>query len=71
MKKQPLKISFLFLAIAAIGGLASCASVRTYRVTFSNGSVEYYNLDYKPKKGATSIECEGETVLGVVKIEKY
>ena len=72
MKKQPLIIRYLILAIAAIGSLASCApTVRTYRVTFTDGTVEYYNLDYKPKPGATTIEYEGETVLGVDKIEKY
>ena len=72
MKKHPLIIRHLFLAIAAMASLAGCApTVRTYRVTFSNGAVEYFNLDYKPKPGANFINYEGETLLGVEKIEKY
>ena len=42
-----------------------------YKVEFSNGDVEYYELDYKPKSDSKSIEYNGETILGIDKIEKY
>ena len=45
-------------------------SKHVYKVTFGNGDVEYYELDYKPKKDAASVEYEGETILGVDKIER-
>lgn len=51
--------------------LAGCQSQKhVYRIIFKNGDVEYYELDYKPKAGATAIEYEDETILGVEKIEK-
>lgn len=51
--------------------LAGCSpSKLVYKVTFGNGDVEYYELDYKPKKDAASVEYEGETILGVDKIER-
>lgn len=46
-----------------------CTATRTYKVTFGNGDIDYYNLDYKPKKDAKSIQYEGETILGVEKLE--
>lgn len=52
--------------------LAGCTpSKHVYKVTFGNGDVEYYELDYKPKKDAKSIKCEGETILGIDKIERF
>lgn len=50
--------------------LLSACSPRIYRVTFTDGSYDYYELRYKPQPGATSIEVDGETILGVQKIEK-
>lgn len=41
-----------------------------YKIEFSNGDVEYYELNYKPKENSKSIEYNGETILGVSKIEK-
>jgi hypothetical protein len=38
-------------------------------VTFTNGDVEFYELNYKPKKGAKTIEFEGQTIMGVESIE--
>lgn len=50
--------------------LVGCAPTHhAYKVTFENGEVEYFNLTYKPKKGATSIIYEGDTILGVKTIE--
>lgn len=42
-----------------------------YKIEFSNGDVEYYELNYKPKKDSKSIEYNGETILGIDKIERY
>ena len=41
-----------------------------YKIEFSNGDVEYFELNYKPKDDSKSIEYNGETILGVNKIEK-
>lgn len=51
--------------------LTGCAAGRkaVYKVTFQNGDSEYYELDYRPKKNATSIEYEGETIIGVTDVE--
>ena len=43
--------------------------MRVYRVTFTDGTYDYYELNYRPANGATSIEYQGETILGVEKIE--
>ena len=40
-----------------------------YKVTFKNGTYDYFDLNYKPKKGATSIEYNGETIIGVDSLE--
>lgn len=57
----------IILAILAIA--TGCAATRPYKVTFTNGDVEFYELNYKPKKGAKSIEYQGETILGIETIE--
>jgi hypothetical protein len=41
-----------------------------YKIEFSNGDVEYFELNYKPKENSKSIEYNGETILDVNKIEK-
>ena len=51
--------------------LAGCQNQKhVYRITFTNGDVDYYELDYKPKAGANTIKYYDETILGVEKIEK-
>lgn len=51
--------------------MAGCHPQRyVYRITFNNGDVEYYELNYKPKPGAKAIDYNNETILGVEKIEK-
>ena len=57
----------IILAILAIA--TGCAATRPYKVTFTNGDVEFYELNYKPKKGAKTIEFEGQTIMGVESIE--
>lgn len=60
-------ITFLFGLLF----LFSCTPTsRVYKVKFTDGSVEYYHLDYKVKKDAKSIEYEGETILGIEAIEE-
>ena len=51
--------------------LFSCTPTkRAYKVTFKNGTTEYYYLPYKVKEGSKSIEYEGETILGIEEIEE-
>ena len=51
--------------------LVGCAqTAHTYKVTFTNGDVEYFELKYKPAPGATSIEYDDEVFMGVEKIER-
>ena len=63
---------FIFIAILSIFcWLAGCSPAKhVYKITFGNGDVEYYELDYKPKKEAKTIEYEGESILGVKSIER-
>jgi len=42
-----------------------------YRVEFTNGDVEYYELDHKLKVDSKAIEYDGEVIIGINKIEKY
>lgn len=59
------------LAIALALSIESCAPRRyTYKVVFENGDAEYYELTYKPKANARAIEYDGETLMGVNKIER-
>lgn len=48
-------------------GLEGCATTRIYpyKVTFADGTVEYFELPYKVKKDSKTIEYNGETILGV------
>ena len=51
--------------------ILGCAPTkRVYRVEFADGTFDYYELKYKPKDGATSIKYNGETIIGVTKIEQ-
>lgn len=56
------------LVFAGLLLLSGC-SPKIYKVTFVDGTYEYFELK-KPQKNAKSIEYNGETILGVEKIEK-
>lgn len=59
------------LIIALFVAAQGCAPKRyAYKVTFADGTTDYYELTYKPKQGATAIEYDGETILGVKQIER-
>ena len=62
------------LYVALLLGLcllvSACHASRIYRVTFTDGSYDYYELNYRPATDATSIDYNGETILGVQKIER-
>ena len=64
-KLLPIALCLIALCVAT-----ACRPMRVYRVTFSDGTYDYYELDYRPANGATSIEYQGETILGVEKIEQ-
>lgn len=60
--------------IAIIGAVTilcvACTPHRyVYKVTFKNGTYDYYDLPHKVKKGATSFDYEGETIIGVKQME--
>lgn len=51
--------------------LSSCVSQkRVYKVTFGDGTYNYFELRYKPAPDSKSIEYDGQTILGIEKIEK-
>ncbi len=59
------------ILLAAVLALTACAPQKhAYKVTFTNGDYEIYELNYKPKAGAKTVEVDGETILGVENIEK-
>jgi major membrane immunogen (membrane-anchored lipoprotein) len=64
-----MKAKTLCLLACALCVATACRPMRVYRVTFSDGTYDYYELDYRPANGATSIEYQGETIIGVEKIE--
>lgn len=64
-------IGLLFLSLVLFIVLSGCAPHHyIYKVTFTNGEYEYYDLTYKPKADAKAIEYDGETLLGVERIER-
>lgn len=61
-----------FVVVAVCMLIAACQPHKyVYRVTFANGDVEYFELDYKPKAGAKTINYKNEIIIGVDKIEKF
>lgn len=70
--KSNLRICFILIVILCIFcWLAGCAPQKhMYKVTYTDGDTEYFELDYKPDKDAKSIDYQGETILGVEKIER-
>ena len=58
----------LFLLCSVLAGCAPRKYI--YRVTFSDGNYDYYDLNYKPKADSKAIEYDGETILGVQKLER-
>lgn len=64
-----MKRIILFSVIAL--ALSSCApKLHSYKVTFQNGNVEYFELDYKPGSDTKSIEYNGDTYIGVKSVER-
>ena len=66
---------FVVLLVAVILlafiGIESCTTTKyyPYKITFTDGSVEYFELPYKVKKDSKSIEYKGETFFGVDSVE--
>ena len=51
--------------------LSCCApKLHSYKVTFQNGNVEYFELNYKPDSGTKTIEYNGDTYIGVKSVER-
>lgn len=71
MKKISVCVEMGLIALVALWFLSGCAPRKYfYKVTFNDGSVEYYELNYKVKPDAKAIEYDDETILGIDKIEK-
>lgn len=68
-------VAFVLIILAILLACSiniSCTSHKyIYKIEFSNGDIEYFELNYKPKKDSKSIEYNGEIILGIDKIEKY
>lgn len=71
MKKIGAFVEVMLIALVTIWVLFGCAPRKyAYKVTFDDGSVEYYELTYKLKKGAKAIDFDDETICGVKEFEK-
>lgn len=71
MKKISVFVEMGLIALVAMWVLSGCVPRKyAYKVIFRDGTVEYYELDYKPKSNAKAIEYEGHTIIGVEQIEK-
>jgi hypothetical protein len=62
-------IAILCLACTCLSLLGCKAQSRVYKVTYENGDTDYFELNYKPKASDNFIEYNGETILGINKIE--
>ena len=71
MKKISAIVEVCLVALVIGWILCGCAPRKyAYKVTFTDGTVEYYELNYKVKAGAKAIEYDDETILGIETIEK-
>lgn len=71
MKKIGVFVEIGMVALVAMWVLYGCAPRKyAYKVTFADGTVEYYELDYKPKSDAKAINYDDHTIIGVEQIEK-
>ena len=66
-----MRICVILLAILFFFAFISgCTAKRCIvKVNFTNGTYDYYDLNYKPKKDAKSIEYDGQTIIGIESIE--
>ena len=69
--KSNLRLCIIFFVILSLFcWLASCTpKAYPVKVTFRNGTTEYYELQYKPKHDAKAIEYDGQTIIGVESVE--
>ena len=71
MKTTNKRFAACLLLVALMLPLAGCAPRKyTYKVFFENGDYEYYELNYKPLKDCRAIEYDGETIIGVERVER-
>ena len=71
-KNDWILIAILVAAMVFIAVSLDCCTTTKYypyKVTFADGTVEYFELPYKVKKESKSIEYNGETILGVDTVE--
>jgi len=61
----------LVVCLFVVCCLVGCMPTKhAYKITFNNGCVEYFELDYKPKPTDTTIEYQNDIIIGVKKIER-
>lgn len=71
MKKISAIVEILIIVLVTIWVLVGCtAKNHIYKVTFEDGTYDYYELTYKLTKGATAIDYDGETIIGVKEFEE-
>lgn len=71
MKKIGAFVEVMLIALVTIWVLFGCTPRKyTYKVTFEDGTYDYYELTYKLTKGATAIDYDGETIIGVKEFEE-
>ena len=71
MKKIGAFVEVMLIALVTMWVFFGCAPRKyAYKVTFTDGTVEFYELNYKVKPGAKAIEYDDETILGIETIEK-
>lgn len=70
MKKVGAIVEFSLILLVMWFVFGCAPQKQAYKVTFSDGTVEYYELNYKPKSDAKTIEYDGNTIVGVEQIEK-
>lgn len=59
-----------FLALCVLPFVMLSCSPAVYKVTFGDGTYDYYELKKRPAPDAKSIEVDGEVILGVKRIER-
>lgn len=64
-------LAVALLALALLLVIIGCTARKyTYKVVFENGDYEYYELNYKPRPDCKAIEYDGETIMGVERVER-
>lgn len=71
MKKIGVFVEVMLIVLVTMWVFFGCAPRKyAYKVTFTDGTVEFYELNYRVKPGAKAIDFDDETICGVKEFEK-